>query len=394
MTIVGNSLLVLLALPALLSCSYLIALTLLSGKPQVPRAGVPRLRFDLIVPAHNEAPLIARTIKSLQAVDWPQDQYRIIVVADNCTDETARVAEAAGAEVITRTDPSKRGKGYAVGFAFDSSRDQGWADAVVIVDADSEVSSNILAAFAARIEAGVGAVQVHYGVRNTMKSWRTRLLTIATTSFTIVRSRARERLNLSCGIRGNGWCVTHWLLDRVPYHAYSLAEDVEYGIDLGLEGYRVAYADEAHAYSDMVSNEAIARVQRRRWEDGRFQLIRTKAYSLFAAAIKRKSKVPLDLGVDLLVLPIAYVTLNTLALAVIATASYQLHWTSGAFLWIAVGCSASLTVHVCRGWQLSGVGLRGALDLAGAPWFLMWKIVVHWGRRKSNEWVRTPRERD
>ena len=94
---------------------------------------------------------------------------------------------------------------------------------------------------AARIAGGAVAVQAHYGVLNPQASWRTQLITIAKGAFHIVRSRARERLGLSCGIRGNGWCVTHELLQRVPYRCFSLTEDLEYGIQLGLAGLRVGY---------------------------------------------------------------------------------------------------------------------------------------------------------
>ena len=58
-------------------------------------------------------------------------------------------------------------------------------------------------------------------------------MAIALASIHKVRSRARERLGLSCGIRGNGWCVPHALLDEMPYHSFSLTEDLEFGIDLG-----------------------------------------------------------------------------------------------------------------------------------------------------------------
>ena len=394
MTAFGNGLLLILGLPAMLSCAYLLALTLLSRKPEEPRPRSTHLRFDVIVPAHDEAPIIARTIESLGRIDWPKQAYRISVVADNCTDQTARIAEAAGADVIVRHDPSRRGKGHALQCGFDSSRARAWADAVVVVDADSDVSANLLTAFAARIERSAGAVQAHYGVRNAMKSWRTRLLTIATTSFTIVRSRARERLGVSCGIRGNGWCVTHELLERVPYRAYSLAEDVEYGIDLGLAGHRVAYADEAHAYSDMVASETIARAQRRRWEDGRFMLVRTRTLPLLALAMQRRCTLALDLAVDLLVLPLSYIVLNTVAFAILGVTGQALLRTSAAYPWLAGGCVAALAAHVGRGWQLSGVGGRGAWDLVCVPWFLLWKIRLNLsGGRRSGEWVRTQRER-
>jgi glycosyltransferase involved in cell wall biosynthesis len=72
------------------------------------------LRFDLIVPAHNEAAIIARTVKSLRAVDWPADRFRVLVVADNCSDNTAQVAREAGAQVLERHGSSHRGTCYAL----------------------------------------------------------------------------------------------------------------------------------------------------------------------------------------------------------------------------------------------------------------------------------------
>jgi cellulose synthase/poly-beta-1,6-N-acetylglucosamine synthase-like glycosyltransferase len=392
MTILVQLLLFCLAVPALLSCLYLLAMTLLSSRPPVPLVSSRALRFDLIIPAHNEMAIIERTIASLRGVNWPQDRFRVIVVADNCTDDTAVVARAAGAEVLVRNDPEKRGKGYALLYAFNDSGARKWADAVVVVDADAEVSPNLLEAFTARLETGIQAVQAHYGVRNPMTSWRTRLITIAKGAFHIVRSRARERLGLSCGIRGNGWCVTHKLLAQVPYTAFSLTEDVEYGIAIGLAGYRVSYTDEAHADADMVSSEEIARKQRQRWEDGRFNLIRSKTLELLVAAIRRRSGLCLDLALDLLVLPLSYVALNVLALSIAAGFAYWLHLSPPIFLWIATACWICLVIYVLRGWQLSGVGAQGIWDLARVPWFLAWKLWLTLRRRDSKEWVRTGRE--
>jgi cellulose synthase/poly-beta-1,6-N-acetylglucosamine synthase-like glycosyltransferase len=392
MTILAELLLLCLALPAVFACSYLLTATLLSSRPRIPSPASKTLRFDLIVPAHNEMAIIERTIASLQSVRWPRDKFRVIVVADNCTDDTAGVARGAGALVLVRNDSTKRGKGYALQHAFAASRAEHRADAVVVVDADAEVSPNLLEAFAARLQTGVQAVQAHYGVRNPMASWRTRLITIAKGSFHIVRSRARERLDLSCGLRGNGWCVTHKLLESVPYQAFSLTEDIEYGIAIGLAGYRVAYTDEAHADADMVSSEDIARKQRQRWEDGRFQLIRSKALVLLSAAIKRRSALCLDLGFDLVVLPLSYVAMNVFGLAALSGLAYALHLVPPAWLWISMACSGALVAYVLRGWQLSGVGPKGVLDLARVPWFLAWKIWLTLRRHDSKEWVRTGRE--
>jgi cellulose synthase/poly-beta-1,6-N-acetylglucosamine synthase-like glycosyltransferase len=385
-------LLIALAAPAVLACAYLLVLTLLSARSVPIRPRSRTLKFDVIVPAHNEAEVIERTVSSLRKIDWPADRFRVLVVADNCTDTTANLARAAGAEVLERHDPTLRGKGYALAFAFQSSRERNWADAVAVIDADAEVSSNLLEAYAGRIEQGIQAVQVHYGILNPMASWRTRLITIAKAAFHIVRSRARERLKLSCGIRGNGWCVTHELLKRVPYQAYSLTEDLEFGIDLGLAGYRVAYADEAHSDAEMVTNEKVASTQRRRWEDGRFAMIRSRTLPLLRRALRRADRVSLDLALDLLVLPLSYVTLNVGLLIICASMALYWHLVGVAWLWLALACAASLLAYVLRGWQLSGIGARGIFDLARVPLFLTWRVLSML-RPRAQGWVRTDREK-
>ena len=388
-----NLLLLAVSLPAGLACAYLLVCTLLSARARPPARSSRCLRFDVFVPAHNEEAVIARTVANLRRLEWPADRFRVIVIADNCSDTTSNIAMQAGALVFKRTNLELRGKGYALSFAFERSAAEAWADAVVVIDADAEASANLLEAFAARIERGACAVQAHYGVLNPFASWRTRLITIAKAAFHIVRSRARERIGVSCGIRGNGWCVTHALLAQVPYRAFSLTEDLEYGIELGLAGFRVQYADEAHSNADMVSGEQIARQQRQRWEHGRFELIRAKSMTLLRAAYRRRSAVCLDLALDLLVLPLSYVTLNVCALMALAAVAAWWMPAMHLWLWIALGCTASLTLYVLRGWQLSGIGAQGLLDLARAPGFLLWKILLMVRRRTSDEWVRTDREK-
>jgi cellulose synthase/poly-beta-1,6-N-acetylglucosamine synthase-like glycosyltransferase len=282
-----------------------------------------------------------------------------------------------------------RGKGYALAHAFDISRERGWADAVVIIDADSRVSPNLLEAIAARMELGEQAVQVHYGVTNIHASWRTRLMAIAMGAFHRVRSRGRERLRVSCGIRGNGWAVTHALLRQVPYASFSLTEDIEFGINLGMKGIRVAYADEASCDGEMVSGGANARSQRRRWEAGRMEILRSRTWPLLKHAMRARSLVCFDLAMDLLVLPLSYVALNALLLVAAAwlLAPAGSHW-----LLLGIACCGSLALYVLRGWQLSGAGARGLVDLARAPFFLLWKLAVMFRGRRTTEWVRTKRE--
>jgi cellulose synthase/poly-beta-1,6-N-acetylglucosamine synthase-like glycosyltransferase len=392
MTWIINLMLFVLALPATAISIYLLRFTLLSRAPQQIDRSSRRLRFDVIVPAHNEAAVIEAVVANLLKLDWPVDGYRVLVIADNCTDATASLARMAGAEVLERHDLARRGKGYALAYAFEASQARRWAHAVAVVDADTEVSPNLLEAFAARIESGAKAIQVHYGVLNSNDSWRTRLMAVAMAAFHRVRSRAREKLKVSCGLRGNGWCVTHRVLRRVPYHAYSLAEDIEYGIDLGLAGCRVHYADEAQVAGMMVSGETAASVQRRRWEDGRFHLIRSRSGELLKGASRPGGQVCLDLVLDLWILPLSYVVANVVVLVAFAALAWL--WQPSALIWLClgIGCGLSVTAYVFRGWQLSGVGARGLLDLFKVPSFIVWKFLLMLRTQASAEWVRTKRE--
>jgi hypothetical protein len=319
-----------------------------------------------------------------------------VVVADNCTDATAARARDAGATVLVRADDRRRGKGYALAHAFAWGLADGFADALVVVDADTVVSADLLCAFAARLDAGADAVQGRYAVRNPDATWRTRLMTIAFALFHDVRSLGRERLSLSSGLRGNGMCFAASLLRTVPHDAFSVVEDVEYGIRLGLAGHRVWYADEAIVRGEMVSTEEASRSQRRRWEGGRLRIARVHAGALAGAAIVRRDPILADLLVDLLVPPLS---LLGAAAGTGLVASLAARWAMGAPMvapsaWgLAV---ALLAAYVLRGWGLSGTGLGGALALLRAPLFVAWKVRLALARRPHDPdaWVRTRRERE
>ncbi|MDF3070946.1 MAG: hypothetical protein K0R38_6547 [Polyangiaceae bacterium] len=387
--------LVLLALgvPLLLAAGYLLLATLLSARLRVPESLPPSRRFRFVVPAHNESAGIAETVRSLLAVDYPRELFEVVVVADNCTDDTAAQASAAGATVMVRNDVERRGKGYALDHVFSSTPPE--VDAVVVIDADTLISPNLLRAFAARRDLGARAAQADYAVRNPNAGWRTRLIAIAFGSFHIVRSRARERLEVSCGLRGNGMCFSTELLREIPHRAYSVVEDVEYGVRLGEAGYRVHYADEAHVYGEMVTSAAAANTQRRRWEEGRKLLVSQHARRLLRTSFSQRSPVLFDLAMDLLVPPLSRIVVGLVLCWVIAL---TLHLTLGvgqvslAAFGLALGVVAA---YVLRGWMVSGTGLRGLLDLALAPVYIVWKATLRFRRpaRATSEWVRTEREK-
>jgi GT2 family glycosyltransferase len=384
--------LLLAAVPAAAAGAYLGALATAARGRRAPAPGADT-RFDVIVPAHNEALGIEETVRSLLAMDYPRDRFRVVVVADNCTDDTAARARAAGATVLERVDAERRGKGYALALAYETSLADGFADAVVVVDADTAVTPNLLGAFAARFERGEESVQASYLVRNVTASWRTRLMSVALAMYHTLRSLGRERLRLSAGLRGNGMGFSRGLLARVPHAAYSIVEDVEYGVALGLAGVRVAYVHEANVFGEMPTTGAAARSQRERWERGRGALVRAHVPTLLREGIRRRDRVLLDLAADLLVPPL--VTLVAAAVGgTLATLLLQrLGWASVVSLGAWGVALAGLALYVVVGCVLSGNGPRVVLDLAAAPLYIAWKLAIRLrpARRAPSEWVRTRR---
>jgi hypothetical protein len=145
----------------------------------------------------------------------------------------------------------------------------------------------------------------------------------------------------------------------------------------------------------MVSSAAAASSQRTRWEGGRRALTRAHAFRLLKRGLKEHNRVLLDLGLDLLVPPLSRLAIAAAAGSVVAGAAAL---ALGGPVWLAAGVwtasAGSLAVYVLRGWNVSGTGLRGLLDLALAPVYVVWKITLGGTRdtRADAPWVRTKRE--
>lgn len=381
-------------LPAALTGGYLGILTAASKRHR-PATNTDRsVRFAFVVPAHNEAFGITETIASLRAVDYPRHSFRVIVIADNCTDDTASVARSAGAQVIERSDDVRRSKGFALSDVLPQVLADPWVDAVVVVDADSVVSPNLLALCAGRIAAGMDALQVRYGIRNPDDSWRTQLLAVAFACFHDVRSSGRESLGLSCGLRGNGMVFTRRALELAPHRAASLVEDLEHGMDLADAGIRIAYVDGASVLAEMPTTDEGSRSQRDRWERGRSAL-RPRAMEMLRSGVRDRDAGRVDLAIDVLVPPLGTVAALTLGSGVIAVGASLFRRRIDASVLPAAIAAAGLGSHVAAGWRASGTGWRGLSALARVPGYVLWKVQ---GRSIATDpagspspWVRTKR---
>jgi hypothetical protein len=183
------------------------------------------------------------------------------------------------------------------------------------------------------------------------------------------------------------------LLGEVPHRAFSVVEDLEYGLQLGRAGVRVVYLEEAHVWGEMPAGEEASRSQRRRWEGGRMALARSQGPALLAEAIRKRSALQMDLALDLVIPPLT--TVGLVGVLGLGAGLWIVGRDAGHLAVTTWGLAAGfLCIYLARGWQLSGTGARGLLDLACAPAYAAWKLTLPW-RGKSGakgEWIRTPRK--
>ena len=379
-------LLVLATLPGTIELLLLTIASLFHRNPAAAPDGIPpdMPRLAVLIPAHNETLTIRRCVQSV-AASRGQVDADIVVIADNCDDDTAEQAAAAGARVLTRRDTQHRGKGYALDFAFDALAAEPYAG-FVVVDADSIVSNNFVQVFAASIAAGADAVQCRYTTLNADASLRTRLMNVALMAFNALRPRGRDALGLSAGILGNGFALAAHTLRQVPYSADSVVEDLEYHLLLVRHGLRVRFTDAAWVKADMPTGGRGSETQRARWEGGRLLMLRQHAPVLLRRVLGGNWRL-LEPALDLLLLPLAYhvlLLLVTLALPVPFARGYAL---------FALGV---VVLHTLTAIRVGGGRWQDLFVLAAAPAYILWKLTVLRLIRRAGKrdaaWVRTERE--
>jgi hypothetical protein len=156
----------------------------------------------------------------------------------------------------------------------------------------------------------------------------------------------------------------------------------------------VEYIDDAQVLSSMDTDATGVASQRNRWEQGRSSLPQAFTRVLFAPSPAKTRGLRWDLGMDLLVPPLATIGLAVVLLGAVSYAGLLALPSSRVpmtFLAAAMLAGTALGLHVARGWQLSGTGRRGLLDLASAPRFALWKLMLRFRSGESATWVRTRR---
>jgi cellulose synthase/poly-beta-1,6-N-acetylglucosamine synthase-like glycosyltransferase len=306
------------------------------------------------------------------------------VVAHNCSDATGQRAVQAGAELLLYNDIGARGKGQALRHGFKRAL-EGGAEAVLVVDADSVVSPNLIPEVLLRLSQGAAAVQCRYEMLSADQSARGRLASLAFRAFSYIRSAGRDRLGLSAGISGNGFALSAKLLNTVPYDAFSVVEDLEYHIHTVMAGERVSFIQSAVVSSHLPLSPSGEASQQSRWQGGRLSMARKYLPTLFGRILSGQFGL-IEPALDLASLPLAFGVAVLLAEAFI-----PLHWVH---LYVIIALSIIAAHVVAAAW--AGPNFSATLQLlVMTPFYILWKFTLLPKLIKSSSrraaWIRTDR---
>ena len=237
---------------------------------------IPQKKFAVIVAAHNESAVIKPLIENLKTLDYPKELYDIYVIADNCKDNTAEIAEAAGAIVCRRVDETKKSKGYALDWMFERlfemERRGKIYDAVAIFDADNLVHPNFLMEMNNRLCKGDKIIQGFLDAKNPYDTWVSGTFAIAFWVIDYVSHLAKTNLGLSAVLGGTGMCITLDVLKKQGWRATCLTEDMEFTMKSLAEGLKTTWAHDAIVYDEKPLTFSQSWTQRKRWAQGQFDV--------------------------------------------------------------------------------------------------------------------------
>jgi cellulose synthase/poly-beta-1,6-N-acetylglucosamine synthase-like glycosyltransferase len=388
--IVILSLALLLTVPIGMFCLE-VALSLLPRRPRARRRVGQSPRIAVLIPAHNEAAVISRTLATL--VSSLPTGSRVIVVADNCTDDTAELARRQGAIALERTDPTRRGKGYALDFglkqlALDPPQ------AVVFLDADCQVRPDTVALLGQTAFATGRPVQ---GLNLCDPDPRGgKLQAVSGLAFrfkNLVRMLGLSRLSGLCHLTGTGMAIPWSLVARVHLADGNVVEDMQLGISLSLAGYRPLFLPEARVDSPLPGTRAAARTQRTRWEHGHLATLLVQVPRVLLLAVARQRLDLVWLALDLAIPPLSLLVLVAGGIWLIALAA-TLAGTSPIALAAVSLLAGLLALAVFAGWLAHCRAQIPLVSLLAAPLYAAWKVPIYVAflLSRQRQWIRTQRD--
>lgn len=377
---------VLVALPA-----WILAIEVFAGlRPMKSTVGGDAPPFAVIIPAHNEALGITDTVMAVRAQLRSRD--RLVVVADNCSDETAALARSAGAEVIERHDAHRRGKGFALAFGRDFLGAKPPAVAIVI-DADCRPGPGALEALAAHAGNSNCAVQGLNLI--TISTNESPLVQIATFAFMVknlIRQRGLQRLGAPGLLQGTGMAFPWLMFKRASLATDNVVEDMVLGLDLLRQGHVVQWI-EAASVSSLAASQSATVTQRTRWEQGFLATAVANVPRLLWSSIKQRRVSLALVALDLLVPPLALLV-GLLMMGGTMAGLVFAFTRAAAPLAIVASALAAVAISVALAWSFEGRRYLSFRTLSRAPAYVLWKLPIYFrlvGKREKS-WVRTERE--
>ena len=368
---------------------------LLAGiRPLAPDQPVPPENAPtvIIVPAHDEEPIISATLDELGKV--AVDRAHVLLVADNCSDRTARIARNIGVDVIERNDNARRGKGYALDFARAHLRADP-PDIVIIFDADCAAERGSIERLIERCVATGKPCQARY--IQTPAPDGTPALQLSTFAFyikNVVRQRALQRIAGRVHLLGTGMAIPWRLFEQIDLASGNIVEDLEIGLELAEAGHRPLSMEDALVTSDPASEQDTLE-QRRRWEGGYLQSARAWVPRIATHSLRRGDLRGLWMAINLLIPPIALLVLLDLGALIAAALAHRL---LGAAEWPLLLLAAALlfaAIALALAWASGGSRFITPGGIARIPAYLAWTLPLYLGLARHGapkEWLRTRRE--
>ena len=349
-------------------------------------------RIAVLVPAHDEAGGIASTIDSI--LPQLKSGDRLLIVADNCSDNTARIASEKGAEVIERQDLKNRGKGFALDYGIQFlSRDP--PEVVVIVDADCTVEENSLSklvAYSLKHDRPVQCLDLM--LSPTGAGLKAKIAEFAWVVKNQVRPLGYARLGLPCQLMGTGMAFPWSAISNINLANGNLVEDMKLGIDLTKSGRAPLFYENALVTSYFPSASEDRSSQRTRWEHGHLTMIFSQVPRLIVQGIVNGNIDLLAITLDLCVPPLALLVLMQIGFLVIAAFAYTAGMSYLPYL-IAECSLAILALAVLLAWWGWGRHIISLISFLLIPIYVISKI-PHYLKflfNRQKQWVRTGRKK-
>jgi len=252
-------------------------------------------KFMAIIPAHNEEKVIASLIESLKNQTYDKNLYDIYVIADNCTDNTAKIAKDLGAIVYERFDSVNKTKGHALNwFLSKKIKENADYDAFFVFDSDNIVDKNFITNMNKKLCQGEDVVQGYRDIKNPTDNWISAGYALFYWTMHRFYHLARYNLGLSTLLNGTGFMVKFDVIKKTGWDTKTLTEDIEFSLQRIIKGKRLGWATDAIVYDEQPTTFRQSWSQRSRWTIGHIQCVELYTGELLKSVKEHKKMMNLD----------------------------------------------------------------------------------------------------